>query len=321
LQERLGLLSFCYTFTVPAVATKQAYSREEVRRFLGLSEQQLRSWEKQKFIPASQSFSFSDLLALRTLAALRKNRIAPAHIRNALEAVRLRLRDIRNPLTELKMYSQGKKIQVQFAGQKMEPVSGQLLLDFDEAEISKLLSFPEASAVTETPAAQNQKRREAEQWFERGLELEQVGAPVEEIILAYEKAAELDATSAGALVNLGTVYFNTRNWREAERRYRKALEIDPEYALAHFNLGNLFDERGDRTKALSHYQAALKAHANYADAHYNIALLYQATNQSLKAVRHWKAYLKLDPNSTWADIARRELDKLRASTIVRGDRA
>jgi hypothetical protein len=35
-------------------------------------------------------------------------------------------------------------------------------------------------------------------------------------------------------------------------------------------------------------------------------------------VQHWKKYLKLDPASTWADIARRELEKLRQSTIVRG---
>ena len=306
---------------MPAAAAKQAYSREEVCRFLAVSERQLRSWEKQNFIPASQSFSFSDLLALRTLAALRKNRIPPAQIRNALEAIRLRLRDVRNPLTELKMYSDGRKIQVQFAGRKMEPVSGQLLLDFDQAEISKLLSFPGAGAGEPSPATQNQKRREAETWFERGLELEQAGAPMEEIVLAYEKAAELDPASAGALVNLGTIYFNARNWREAERRYRKALEIDPQYALAHFNLGNLFDERGDRSKALSQYQAALRIHTNYADAHYNIALLYQSMNQPLKAVRHWKAYLKLDPNSTWADIARRELEKLRESTIVRGDKS
>jgi hypothetical protein len=40
----------------------------------------------------------------------------------------------------------------------------------------------------------------------------------------------------------------------------------------------------------------------------------------LKAVRHWKLYLKLDPNSTWATIARRELGKLKESTIVRGPR-
>jgi tetratricopeptide (TPR) repeat protein len=305
---------------VPAAATKQAYSREEVRRLLGLSERQLRSWEKQDFILASQSFSFTDLLALRTLIGLRENRIAPAQIRGAIEAVRSRLRDVRNPLTELRVYSHGKKIQVQFAGQKMEPVSGQLLLDFDEAEINKLLAFPGRAAEEAAGATVHKKRMEAERWFERGLELEQMSAPMDEIVHAYQKAAELDPASAGALVNLGTVYFNSRNWREAERQYRKALEIDPEYALAHFNLANLFDEKGDRAKALFHYQAALRIHSNYADAHYNIALLYQSTNQALKAVRHWKAYLKMDPNSSWADIARRELDKLRASTIVRGEK-
>jgi len=41
-------------------------------------------------------------------------------------------------------------------------------------------------------------------------------------------------------------------------------------------------------------------------------------NQPLKAVRHWKSYLRLDPGSAWTAIARRELGKLRDSTIVPG---
>jgi tetratricopeptide (TPR) repeat protein len=303
---------------VRAVATEQAYSRAEVRRLLGVSEQQLRSWQNQEFIPSSSSFSFSDLLAMRTLAALRKNRVPPAQIRQALSAVRSRLREVHNPLTELRIYSQGRKVRVQFGNQTMEPVSGQLLLDFDQAELTKLLAFPERLPDTEKPAERNKKRLEAEHWFEKGLQLEQNGAQVEEIIHAYEKAAELDPESAGALVNLGTVYFHGGVYREAEKQYRRALEVDANYALAHFNLGNLFDERNDRAKALFHYQAALRIHPHYADAHYNVALLYQSTNQAMKAVHHWKLYLKLDPNSTWAAIARRELEKLRDLTIVRG---
>jgi tetratricopeptide (TPR) repeat protein len=258
------------------------------------------------------------MLALRTLIGLRENKIPPTQIRKALEALRARLRDVTNPLTELKIYSRGKKIQVQFAGQRMEPISGQLLLDFDEAEISKLLAFPGQTARESTGSRKHRSRLEAEQWFERGLELEQTGAPMEEILEAYRKASEIDPTSAGALVNLGTVHFNARNWREAERHYRKALEVDPHYALAYFNLGNLFDEKGERNEALSHYVSALRYQPNYADAHYNVALLYQSTGQPLKALGHWKLYLKLDPNSSWAVIARRELDKLKESTIVRG---
>ncbi len=303
---------------MPAQATKQVYSREEVRRLLDISSRQLQSWEKQNFVSASGSYTFSDLLALRTLVELRRGKIPAAQIRRALDALRKRLRDVHNPLTELKIYSQGKRIQVQFEGQRMEPISGQLLLDFGAAEINKLLSFPGQGEKAPTHGEKHKSRREAEHWFERGLELEQTGAPMQEIVAAYQTAAERDPSSAGALVNLGTVYFNARNWREAERYYRRALEVDPEYALAHFNLGNLFDERGHRTEALSHYVAALKIHPNYADANYNIALLYQSTSQPLKAVHHWKLYLQLDPSSSWSNIARRELGKLKDQTIVRG---
>ena len=37
-----------------------------------------------------------------------------------------------------------------------------------------------------------------------------------------------------------------------------------------------------------------------------------------KAVRHWRTYLKLDPHSHWANIARRELSKLREAAVVPG---
>ena len=181
-----------------------------------------------------------------------------------------------------------------------------------------MLSFPGQTARENTGAHKHKSRLAAEQWFEKGLELEQTGAPMEEIIEAYRKASEIDPTSAGALVNLGTVHFNARNWREAERHYRKALEVDPHYALAYFNLGNLYDEKGERSEALAHYLSALRYQPNYADAHYNVALLYQSTGQPLKALGHWKLYLKLDPNSSWAVIARRELAKIKESTIVRG---
>ena len=197
----------------------------------------------------------------------------------------------------------------------MEPESGQLLLNFDREELNRLVQMPDAKVNLEREA-----KLSAERWFERGLELEQSGAPIEKVIEAYQTSVALDPHSAGALVNLGTIYFNGKMWAEAERHYRKAIEADPNYALAHFDLGNLFDERGDRAKAQFHYQAALRLNPRYADAHYNLALLHQATNNVLNAVSHWKAYLKLDPASSWAVIARRELAKLRAQTIVQGSR-
>ena len=294
----------------------QAYSRGETRRLLGISARQLKSWEEQKLVAATESYGFRELLALRTLLKLRGDRVAPLQIRRALLALRAKLRHIENPLTDLKLYADGKKIHVELDGRAMEAESGQLILNFDEAELNRLLKFP----VKDPSSDEREKRHQAERWFQRGIELEQTGAPAEEVIEAYLKALELDPKSAGALVNLGTIHFNARRWQDAERYYRKALEVDPEYALAHFDLANLYDERGDRMKALEHYEAALRIAPAYADAHYNVALLYQSFNQPMKAVRHWTTYLKLDPSSHWSAVARRELAKLREATVLPGSR-
>ena len=298
-----------------ASAPKQAYSREEMRRLLDISERQLRSWEKQRLVASSEAYGFRELVALRTLAKLRRDRVPPARIRQALAAIAQKLRHVENPLTELRLYKDGKRIRVEAEGRAMEAVSGQLLLDFDRDELTRLVEL----RVREP--GPTERRKEAERSFQRALDLEQLGAPVEDVIAAYEKTLELDGQSAGALVNLGTIYFNTRRWEEAERYYRAALQADPGYALAHFDLANLYDERGEREKALAHYESALRVSPNYADAHYNVALLYQGSNQPMKAVRHWTTYLKLDPSSHWAAIARRELAKLREATVLTGSRS
>jgi len=295
---------------------KQSYSRKEARRVLGISEQQLRSWEKQELVPRLDQFAFSDLIALRSLQKLRQNRVPVARIRRAVRALREKLGGVADPLRELKVFCEGKQVAVLLEGQKMEAVSGQLLLDFDRAELKRLMEFP----GDRTPASRASRQQEAEAWFENGLELEQTGAPIPDIVEAYERALQLDPRSVGALVNLGTIHYHLRKWDAAERCYRQALEVDSDYALAHFNLGNLFDEIGNQPRALSHYQAALRANPNYADAHYNAALIYQSQGEPMRAVRHWKAYLKLDPASTWASIARRELDKLCRAAVVGGSK-
>lgn len=297
------------------VAPKDSYTRDEVRRLLGLSARQLKSWHEHRLVPASETYSFHDLIALRTVSKLRRGKVPPARIRKAIAALKSKLGESSDPLTELKIYAEGRRIRVQVGEQRMEAISGQLLLDFDREELDKLLSFPKKKESS--PTAETSRKREAECWFQKGLEQEATGAPFEDVRVSYEKAIELDPTFSAAMVNLGTLYFHVRNLHASAGYYRKALEANPDYALAHFNLGNLYDEQNDSVQAMFHYQAALRLDSGYADAHYNLALLYQTSGEVMKALQQWSAYLKLDPGSSWAAIARRELDKLRAVTIVR----
>jgi tetratricopeptide (TPR) repeat protein len=236
-------------------------------------------------------------------------------------AVRSKLGDTGSD-SDVRVYKEGRRVRVQIGRQKMEPLSGQLLFDFAEQEISKILQLPPSEKRNAAAVAERFRNKlEADRWFERGLELEQTGGPYQQIIEAYQRAVDLDPTAAGALVNLGTVFFNGHAWADAEKYYLRALEVDPQYALAHFNLGNLYDERGDTETASTHYREALRINPSYADAHYNLALLCQSRRDIMGALRHWRAYLKLDGSSTWAHIARRELSKLESAvTVIKGGR-
>lgn len=306
----------------PAVARESGgcYSRKDVCRLLKVDARQLKSWERQQLIPELAEYRFWDLLALKQIARLRGENAHPRRIRQAIEALREHARLSPELVDDVRLYKDGRRVRIQIGKQKMEPASGQLVFDFAEGEISKLLQLPRAEAQAQNLREKLRKKLEADRWFERGLELEQTGGPYERIVEAYKTAADLDPSSAGALVNLGTVYFNRHAWADAEIYYRKALAVDADYPLAHFNLGNLYDERGDLENALHHYHEALRLQPGYADVHYNLALLYQGQRDAMRAVRHWKAYLKLDAQSAWADIARRELAKVEPQTVVRGSR-
>lgn len=302
---------------VASEAARQQYTRAEVRRLLAVTERQLRSWERQGFVRSSESYTIADLVVLRTLSRLRRNGVPVERIREALSALRRRLGELSDPLRAYRILAQGKRVVVQVGEKKMEADSGQLLLDFGQEELRKLLRFPssrKAPADSETQA----RKAESAAWFERAVEMEQRGAPVVEVIRTYEKAVEADPTSAAALVNLGTIYFHMHMLETAERYYRRAVEAEPDYPLAHFNLANLYDEKGDRGQALFHYLTAVRLDPSFPDAHYNLALLYQSSGQLMRAMRHWKIYLKLDPSSHWAASARLELEKLKQATLIAG---
>jgi hypothetical protein len=51
-----------------------------------------------------------------------------------------------------------------------------------------------------------------------------------------------------------------------------------------------------------------------------LALLFQTTGQAMKALKHWRTYLKLDPTSSWATIARREMKKLQGAALISSHR-
>jgi tetratricopeptide (TPR) repeat protein len=299
--------------TLEDTSASGAWRRDDVCRMLAITNRQLAAWEKLGLVATGESFGFPDLVALKTLKRLRELRIPVQKIKDAVASLKLRLEDIDHPLAQLSMTTEGRRIAVHVSGSRMEAITGQLLFDFGEREIEKLRAFPMKPEPPPTAATQEIDEEKAEFWFQRGLALEETGAPVGAAVDAYRKALEANPAAPGALVNLGTILFRQSKYRQAKEYYVRAVEADPAYPLAHFNLGNLADEQGKFEEARAHYLEAVRLNPRYADAWFNLALLSERTGDILRAIGYWSTYLKLDATSSWARAARKQLDKLKQS--------
>ena len=141
-------------------------------------------------------------------------------------------------------------------------------------------------------------------WFAIGVEAEAAGR-LKDAARAYEHA--LPDCSAETHFNLGNCYYELRQRKQAVDQFVAAIGIAPDYAEAWNNLGIVRGEVGDGRGAVEALERALELVPHYADAHFNLAEALSAIGEFERAREHWRAYLTFDPNSRWADQARRRL--------------
>jgi tetratricopeptide (TPR) repeat protein len=276
------------------------YSRQDALRILRIQPKHLRAWEHAGLLPFSDSYSFQDLVQLRKLRDLRATRLSAASIRAGVDAMQA-VSGMANPLVETGAVRSGSHLAFRHSGAWMEPISRQFVFDFDG---KRRLIEVETGQLT---PAQRDSRISA--LFVEAVRCEEASRTSEAIKL-YESILELDAGHAPSAINLGTIFYNQRQFLKSEQLYRRATEADPGYALAFFDLGNVLDELQRLDEAIAAYRTALQIVPKYADAHYNLALAYERKNERRKALKHWMAYLKLDPIGPWANHARGQAKKI-----------
>jgi len=182
-----------------------------------------------------------------------------------------------------------------------EPVSGQMVLDFrvdglGEDVVRVLRQEPSGS-----------RARSAYDLYMRASTLDEDPNSFDQAEELYRKATELDPNLAIAYTNLGNIRFRRGDEAGAEQLYRKALAIDERQPEAHYNLGYVMLERGDAKRASDHFEKAISRDSRFADAHFNLAMACEQLGERSRARIHWKRYLDLEPQGTWADIARKHL--------------
>lgn len=280
------------------MGTTQRFTRREVQRILDVTEKQLEYWERLRLVGprrrwGERFYDFGDLVSLRTAKQLTDQGVPAHRLRRALVALQQQLSDIQAPLTELRIRSDGRDVVVEQDGARLEPLSGQLVLNFDTRELGdKLRVMPE---------------RSAEEWFALALELEAGASTRQEAIDAHRHALAKNPCRADVLVNLGALLYEQADFKEAADCFRRAMKLEPGNPLAHYNLGSVLEELGQLEAAQKHLREAVRLKPDYSDAHYNLALVCEKQGAHDEARQHWLRYLQLDPSSPWCDYARQRL--------------
>ncbi len=291
----------------------QSYARQTVLRMLRLPPEQLEIWERAGLVSPAEMYAFDGLSQLRKLRDLAATRISVKSICRSVDAMR-RVAGSANPLAGAVLAPHRPRLVFrQSGGALLDPLSSQFAFDFDSSVTASL------AVVQKRPADAAVRALEVQELFQRAVRLEERPATITEAKALYRQILALDPMHAPSAINLGTLFYNDKDFAGAETLYRRATEADPDYALAFFDLGNVLDEQMRLSEAVLAYERALALVPQYADAHYNLALAHERLGETRKALRHWTAYTRLDPNGPWHTHARSQARRILATerlTIV-----
>jgi tetratricopeptide (TPR) repeat protein len=282
------------------MGTTERFSRSEFQRILNVSEKQLSYWEKLKLVTprkkGDKTYDFRDLITLRTAKQLIDKGVSAQRLQRSIVALQKQLAGVKSPLTELRIRSNGRDVIVERAGMHLEPISGQIVLNFETRELNdKVRVMPHSNA---------------DDWVNLGVEREEQSeseAGLHAAAEAYERALDMDPGHVDALNNLGMLSYEQGLLDNAAHLFRRAVELHPHHVLSRFNLGSVLEETGKLDQARHHLRLAVRLDGQHADAHYNLAFVCDKLGAYAEARRHWKRYLELDPNSSWANYARERL--------------
>jgi DNA-binding transcriptional MerR regulator len=189
-------------------------------------------------------YSFRDLIGLKVARELLGAGLSLQRVRRSLDALKVKLPEIDQPLSRLRIRCEHDRVIVDTGEQTFEAATGQGLLDFSvqtlQQQATQVLAIPRAHDDTAD------EDRSAYEWF----------------TIACEREKAWDGQDPDDPAFL-----------DARQAYDRALDQDPEFAAAYTNLGALLAAVGDLDGARDHFDQALRCDPDQPEAQSNLAAL------------------------------------------------
>lgn len=121
-----------------------------------------------------------------------------------------------------------------------------------------------------------------------------------------------DPKNLPAWVELGNLYFDSDQPKEAIEAYNQYLAIKPDHPDVRTDMGIMYRKLGDFDRAIEEFRKAAQTDPKHINSRYNIGIVLLHDKQDIKgAIKAWEDYLKVDPNSERAQRIRTQIEKMK----------
>jgi len=131
-------------------------------------------------------------------------------------------------------------------------------------------------------------------------------------IQTLKEIVKKDPKNLPAWVELGNLYFDTDQPKEAIDAYTRYLAVKPDNADIRTDMGIMYRKLGQFDKAIEEFRKAAQSDPKHANSRYNTGLVLLHDKGDMKgAIKAWEDYLKVDPNSERAQRIRVQIEKMK----------
>ncbi len=115
-----------------------------------------------------------------------------------------------------------------------------------------------------------------------------------------------------ALVQLGNLYFDSNQYKQAIDVYTKALALDPKNPDVRTDLGVMYRATKDYDGAVREFREAARLDPKHKNSRFNLGIVLQQDKKDIPgAIAAWEDFLRVEPTGGQADMARAELKQLK----------
>ncbi len=165
-------------------------------------------------------------------------------------------------------------------------------------------------AFSEADWGRAQRRAAAMFPYNRGVDALEEGR-FDDAAASFQQALDIAHDFANARYNLALVHARRGRYDESEKLLAALTAERPRDLDFLFALGNVRFHQAHFAEAAGVFRRLLELAPAHRQATFGLARALQQAGQRDEAIAAWRAYLRLDPESSWADTARRALQELR----------